>query len=471
MNCEHPKLITNPYTHERLFVPCGHCQACLIRYQNKIVERIKNECYAHKFNIFFTLTYDNAHIPYIRLNDNNIYRGLTSPEIIDKFDGDVIEDCIPNILVKRNGRSYPLFIDRFGVLYYKDIQNFLKKLRNAIQLKFQPSVLEVSDYKLRYVVCGEYGGTTFRNHYHGIFHTNNEKLAKWLLKAICTLWSFCDWEQIRLANEDALPSFVESSDGAKYVAKYTTKFDLQFSLSKHNDFKSFVKYSKRPYYGLSAFDKEVIKQVVDGSDIKFTKTIIDESGEHVIVRPSSYLSDFLFGKSPKYLSDFDSRMVQYIIGDSRIAETKVRNFVERIRKHLLTFFGSVTSSTVLYFINRLKAFRDGLKSLSLKEEMKLFENLTPLQYAKLKFQTYSPFYIDKDKAEVFRYMSIDILDQYYRIDGKEYNLRKIYDMLHSLGVSLYELVELILSPPNLSFRSDINRILDKHISYLSTKFL
>lgn len=471
MNCEHPKIITNPYTKERLFVPCGHCLACSIRYQNRIAMRIKNECYAHKFNIFFTLTYDNEHIPYVRLHDKNIYRGLSSPEVIDTFDGDVIENCTPNILVKRNGRSYPLYIDRFGVLYYKDIQNFFKKLRNAIQFKFQPSVFEESDYKLRYVVCGEYGGATFRNHFHGLFHTNNEKFAKWLLQAIPTIWSFCDWEQIRLANEDALPSFVESSNGAKYVAKYTTKYDLQFSLSQHHAFKPFVKYSKRPYYGLSAFDKEVIKQIVDGSDIKFTKTIIDESGKPFIVRPSSYLSDFLFGKSPKYLSDFDTRMVRYIIGDSRTVETKIRNFVERIRKHVLAFFGAVTSTTVVYFIDRLKAFRDGLKSLSLKEEMKLFENLTPLQYAKLKFQTYSPFYVDKSCAEVFRYMNIDILDQYHRIDGKEYNLRKIYDMLHLLGVSLYELVELILSPPNLSFRSDIFRTIDIHKSYLSSKFL
>lgn len=471
MICEHPKIITNPYTHERLFVPCGHCIACSIRYQNKIALRIKNECYAHKYNIFFTLTYDNEHIPYVKLNDHHIYRGLSSPEIIDTFDGDVIVSSSPNIMVTRNGRSYPLFIDRFGVLYYKDIQNFLKKIRNAIQIKFQPSILQESDYKLRYVVCGEYGGTTFRNHYHGIFHTNNEQLAKWLLKAICTLWSYCDWEQIRIANEDALPSFVESSNGPKYVAKYTTKFDCQFSLAQHPFFHSFVKYSKRPYYGLSTFDKEIIKQIVDGSDIQFNKSIIEESGELVTIKPSSYLSDFLFGKSPKYLYEFDSKMVQYIVGDSRNAETKIRNFVERIRKHVLEFFGSVTSSVVMYFIQRLKTFRDGLKSLSLKEEMKLFENLTPLQYAKLKYQTYSPFYIDKDSAEVFRYMNENILDQYYRIDGKEYNLRKIYYVLHFLGVSLYELVELIISPPNLSFRSDISSFIDRHKSYLSTKLL
>ena len=471
MICEHPKIITNPYTHERLFVPCGHCLACSIRYQNKIATRIKNECLEHKFNIFFTLTYDNSHIPYVKLNDNKIYRGLSSPEVIDTFEGDLIENCIPNILVKRNGRSYPLYIDRFGVIYYKDIQNFFKKIRNAIQLKFQPSVLEESDYKLRYVICGEYGGATFRNHYHGIFHTNNEKLAKWLLKAICTFWQMCDWEAIRLANEDALPSFVESCHGADYVAKYTTKFDTQFPLSQHHDFRPFVKYSKRPYYGLSTFDKKIIRQIVDGSDIQFTKTIIDKSGKPFVIRPSSYLSDFLFGKSPKYLYDFDSSMVQYVIGDSRDAERKIRNFVERIRKHVLEFFGSVTSSVVTYFIDRLKAFRDGLKALSLKEEMKLFEKLTPLQYAKLKYQTYSPFYVDKDKADVFRYMNIDILEQYYRIDGKEYNLAKIYDMLHQLGVSLYELVELILQPPNLSFRSDLYRTIDKHKSYLSTKLL
>lgn len=87
--------------------PCGQCMACRINRQSEKALRITHELEYHKDNVFVTLTY--------------------KPE------------CLPEhaSLVKR------------------DVQLFLKRLRKAIEPQ-----------QIRYFLCGEYGETFSRPHYH-----------------------------------------------------------------------------------------------------------------------------------------------------------------------------------------------------------------------------------------------------------------------------------------------------------------
>lgn len=468
MYCSSPKIITNPYSKERLFVPCGKCQSCLIHHQNIVSQRIKNECDKHKFNIFFTLTYDNENIPYIKLHDNNIYRGDV---IIDSFDN-VIEDCSPNIMTGSLSSSRPLYYDRFAVLYYKDVQNFLKNLRYEIECKFQPLQSEKPDYKLRYAICGEYGFNTFRPHMHGLFHTNNEKLASFLLDAICKVWTFCDWRKICLQSEDALPSYVNSDKGPDYVSKYTTKFDSKFLLSKHHSFRPFVRYSKIPYYGLSSFDEEVIEQIVSGAPLSLSKTIIKESCKPVVIKSSSYLQDFLFGKCPKYIKNITPRLVSFIVENEVFTERPLRNFIERIRKHVKWFFGAITYDHVFFFLQRLQTYWVKLKSDTLKDEMLSYDDSKKCDYVKLKYQTLSPFFLNRVESEVLKLTGSSILDMYHKIDGYCCKLVNIFVLLfEDFGISLTDLADLCLSPPSLFFKSEIQTSINRHKSYVNRKML
>ena len=92
-----------------MFVPCGQCIACRINHAKEWATRIYGESRMHDENIFLTLTYDDEHLP----KDNSVHKD--------------------------------------------EVQRFMKRLRKAVY----PD-------KVRYFLCGEYGGQFGRPHYHVI---------------------------------------------------------------------------------------------------------------------------------------------------------------------------------------------------------------------------------------------------------------------------------------------------------------
>ena len=96
--------------------PCGKCISCLRRYEKDWSLRMREEMAKAKSSYFCTLTYDNEHVPIAGSN-------LT--------------------------------------LHKSDYQYFLKRLRKRLS--------SLDKIKLRFVICGEYGGTSDRPHYHFAF--------------------------------------------------------------------------------------------------------------------------------------------------------------------------------------------------------------------------------------------------------------------------------------------------------------
>ena len=93
---------------------CGRCPECLHDYRTEWSVRLQCEfVYGHQIPFFFTLTYDDEHLPFSTL-------GLAT-------------------------------------LRKQDIINFFKRLRH-----------EFKESRLKYYICGEYGTKTFRPHYHCI---------------------------------------------------------------------------------------------------------------------------------------------------------------------------------------------------------------------------------------------------------------------------------------------------------------
>lgn len=131
MKCFHPISIPNPHyekdsitdssIYKKIFVPCGHCPACIVSNANEWRVRLQEELSNSSSAFFFTLTYDDESLP--------------------------IKDC-------SRITGYPVIapcVDK------RDVQLFIKRLRK----KFKTS-------KIRYFIVSEYGPTTFRPHYHGI---------------------------------------------------------------------------------------------------------------------------------------------------------------------------------------------------------------------------------------------------------------------------------------------------------------
>lgn len=113
MGCIKPISIKNPAGFGTLRVPCGNCPGCKNKRAADWAFRLQQESKRHASSHFATLTYDDEHV-----------------------------QGSPNGLLTLNKIH---------------LQTFFKTLR-----KQSPGE------KIKYYACGEYGGRTFRPHYHAI---------------------------------------------------------------------------------------------------------------------------------------------------------------------------------------------------------------------------------------------------------------------------------------------------------------
>jgi hypothetical protein len=92
---------------DQILLPCGRCIGCRLERSRQWAIRCMHEAQLYDENCFVTLTYDDEHLP-----EN-------------------------------------------GSLHYPHFQRFMKRLRKRF-----------TGRKIRFYMCGEYGDTTFRPHYH-----------------------------------------------------------------------------------------------------------------------------------------------------------------------------------------------------------------------------------------------------------------------------------------------------------------
>lgn len=170
---------------ERYFViPCGKCEECMKKTQNDWFVRSKAELERSSCALFITLTYDDLNVP-------------------------LVED-IP-------------------VLQKSDLQDFFKRLRHHFP------------FRLKYLACGEYGGRTFRPHYHFVLFIP--------LDVILTT-DFLDQVRVKIAKSWNLGNFMvdyATDFRIRYVVKYLLKGEHAsewFSLEKQEEFPPFRLVSK-----------------------------------------------------------------------------------------------------------------------------------------------------------------------------------------------------------------------------------
>lgn len=145
-------------------VPCGHCIECLQKYQNNWQNRIVEQFKDSKVGVFFTLTYAEENMPV------------------------------------SNG---------FGTVFKSDVQSALKRFRTSLKRS--------SGKTFKYFITSEYGPTTLRPHYHGIFFGVFVDECRPFFSDWSSSKGFVKFDQINCLT----PS--DAQGVARYVAKYCSK--------------------------------------------------------------------------------------------------------------------------------------------------------------------------------------------------------------------------------------------------------
>ncbi|AXH74162.1 MAG: replication initiator protein [Microviridae sp.] len=254
IKCEKPLRVWNKYLQQYVIVACRKCNACLYLRGVNLTQRAKAMVSNYAYNLFFTLTYDNEHIPMMylantygkplyvgnkpigfnRLTGNYIYPTVEDPDCYDTY----------NLLPRHMESDKPCF----AYVNKRDVQLFMMRIRTALLrgrdyvdgdfvINDEIKNLSKNEKKFKYFLCSEYGPTTFRPHYHGIFSTNSQRVAEFLARNVSALWSMCDASRVDV-------QYVSGSACA-YVAKYVNgithlpkilrgKFTAPFYLSSKN---------------------------------------------------------------------------------------------------------------------------------------------------------------------------------------------------------------------------------------------
>lgn len=333
-------------------VSCGKCKACLNAKAYKNTIAVKQESLKAKYTFFVTLTYAPEHLPTVHIDlgvktnefgdvvydkSTEIYnRQLTKKErkwhyesliaqkalpvqhvrfiaktkrMIEYYGTDVLEefDFVPNrhyglkeLLrpFQNNAFKLPL-LNEFGTLWYRDVQLFLKRFRShmAYKLSFKHKEDEAKD--IRHFSVGEYGPKTFRPHYHFVFTTSSDAVAK--------VFKYCVHKAWKYGRYDCQLS--ATGKCAKYVAGYVNSYSCVPSVLRYKTSRPFARHSS--HYG-TAPDEEYYQKVEDLTYDKISGRVFNIDGRLECFSPSVSFQSALFPRCYGYSeSDDILRLVRY----------------------------------------------------------------------------------------------------------------------------------------------------------------
>ena len=250
LSCEHPYKTRNKQTGDIIVARCNHCPSCLYLKSLNLTKRLETECTQHKYSIFFTLTYDNAHLPLLHFEDSFV--APAADNSLTLYHSFVLTRTSDAYTLDSKGRRHPFstvspfYVDftseqlsdlkkpthlsgrNIAVCYKPDIQAFVKRLQvNLVRTlkKLNPkkyAQLTSKTLDFRYYVAAEYGPKSLRPHYHGLAWTDNPDIAQLLLAdgpkgqkghgIISQNWPLCAPERVDVQTV--------TSTACNYVASY-----------------------------------------------------------------------------------------------------------------------------------------------------------------------------------------------------------------------------------------------------------
>lgn len=256
-------------------VPCGKCDDCLLKRAASWSLRCQHEAMYHNDMCFLTLTYDTDHLP------------------------------------RNNG---------VPTVFYPDIQIFMKRLRANLHYMYGDKAP-----KIRYFVCTEYGGKTFRPHFHVILYgfcpedAFNRKFVWKRGKSGMLVYRSNFFEEIWNRGMVFLGSVTKFACG--YVARYTLE------KSKHRHSKEFYKDRFHEKIGMSRREglgiqwiKEHYKEVLTQGYIRDLERL---QVKHSIPRAYS-----------NYIQSYDSHFYWKVYHP--IKQSNYEKFINLIKVHYKT---------------------------------------------------------------------------------------------------------------------------------------
>ena len=187
LKCDSPIRIRNKYTGDWMFVNCRRCPSCKINEVNTKCVHLLDDIINYPYKLMVTLTYDNEHLPYMCVDDNRVFRGVPSrsfPVVLDILE---LDNKVPFETYLPSGFSDGCFT---GVLYYKDFQNFIKRLRINLTRKY-------GSKRFKFHSIGEYGTSSKRPHFHVLFY-GREEFGSSFRNAVIESWKLHDWSKLEL---------------------------------------------------------------------------------------------------------------------------------------------------------------------------------------------------------------------------------------------------------------------------------
>lgn len=273
------KIISNGHT---LYVDCGVCPACRQKAASRRKQMIEDNLLSGYVNLFFTLTYDNRFVPYIRKSDiyENLFckpcvvpvyrdfvvrrvrvmkwkKGVRQPFVHDGYTYKEVVRHQPHVIgtVRLNlsdsfepkflkgirykvGSGFVRDKDRIGICFLPDIQNFYKRLRINYERLFHKT-LDLSSFH-----TVEYGPKSQRPHSHGLLRVKAEDEQK-VRAAVLKSWKF--------GNRGYLQEHMQiAKDASAYVASYVNSHNYLSPFYENKDIRQKSIHSK--FYGLCKDD-------------------------------------------------------------------------------------------------------------------------------------------------------------------------------------------------------------------------
>lgn len=428
IKCLSPKHIRNIYTNEAIYVPCGMCEACLLRKSAMNTLKCKLEAKNSRYQEFVTLTYDDIYVPQAELVrvEHSVFDSFVDPVFGDHYQrftgttGQCIGDLNKFMLVSLDdgsvlGDVWIRDIDYFAlrkkvgygnvinILRYDDVTKFLKRLRDKIYRKYGE--------KIRYFVSGEYGPEHFRPHWHLILYYQSSELAKDIREIIRSCWVF-----------GRIDSSKSRGQCASYTASYVNSTHGLPEIYRMPKTKPIARHSIRLGEAIFKDDIETVyKSLPDG----FNKRCVYLDGISTDVYMWRSLTTKYFPRCKKYaVSDIEERVQAYrikgicdkFLGYSEKPYKLAKMIVNQIKLASLCSYSLDLLDTP---IHRYFLPRNGLnvKTIfgSAVDTCKLFNSI----YRELYISDYFLNYISKtfDYSECKR--KVEYIDTYYKSLEKE----------------------------------------------------
>lgn len=331
--CINKKRFYNKWFHSWQWVDCGKCPECQQAKANRRTKRINYAVLDGYIKLFVTLTYRNINIPYINkdeLRENvpfiNVYRDCTVRRVrltsdykmaykyirkkvvvskIDCFEHRLFPSSKDvSSLTKLRGQSDR---NKVGVLFYKDIQNFEKRLRINLVRRFG---VEKPIYTFK---CSEYGPSTLRPHFHLLISVPQESLAE-CQSAIVESWPFDSRVQ-------SAKSIQIARNAASYVSSYVNRGSAFPNFLDSRVFRPKHSFSKGYGTSFGAFSLEQILKSFRRGDLRFNPSEFGLKSSRPAVIYPKYACNRYFVKCYGYSRMSYDEIVDYCVNPVSFFET------------------------------------------------------------------------------------------------------------------------------------------------------